>query len=351
MHFMKGIILHGGRGTRLRPLTHTGPKQLIKVGGKPISQWGIENLIKHGVNDIAIVLGDNNPEKVIDYYGDGTEFSANFTYVYQGEARGLADAIYRCKDFVGKDRFIVHLGDNIVQHGLEVLINNENDASVLLARVADPSRYGIAKVKDGKIENLVEKPKQYISDLALVGVYSFTHRIFDIIEGLTPSKRGELEITEAIQNIIDNGGNVGFAVVSGWWKDTGTPEDMLSANMRILDFSTNFKVFGTVTNSKIDGRIYLGNNSQIINSTVRGPVYIGDNVLIENSFIGSYTSIGDKCNIFDTEISNSLIFDDSTIRECKLTDSIIGYKCNIEKNKKKPEASRVIVGENSFVSI
>ena len=348
---MKGVILHGGKGTRLRPLTHTGPKQLIKVGGKPISQWGIENLIKHGVNDIAIVLGDNNPEKVIDYYGDGAKFSANFTYIYQGKARGLADAIYQCKDFVGKDRFIVHLGDNIVQQGLDVLINNENEASVLLAKVTDPSRYGIATVKDGKLENLVEKPKKYISDLALVGVYSFTYHIFDIIEELKPSKRGELEITEAIQKIIDNGGNVGFAIVDGWWKDTGTPDDMLSANMRILDFSTKFKALGTVSNSKIEGRIYLGNNSQIISSTVRGPVYIGDNTVIENSFIGSYTSIGDKCKILDTEITNSLIFDDSTIEECKLTDSIIGYKCNIEKNKTKPEASRVIVGENSFVSI
>ncbi len=348
---MKGIILHGGKGTRLRPLTHTGPKQLIKVGGKPISQWGIENLIRHGVTNIAIVLGDNNPEKVIDYYGDGSEFSANFTYIYQGEARGLADAIYRCKDFVGEDRFIVHLGDNIVQHGLEVLLETEDEAAVLLAKVSDPSRYGVALVKDGKITSLVEKPKQYTSDLALVGVYSFTNRIFDIIGNLKPSKRGELEITEAIQKLIEFGERVSFAVVEGWWKDTGTPEDMLSANMRILDFSTDFKINGSIENTKIEGRVYLGNNSQIIGSTIRGPVYIGDNTLIENSFVGSYMSIGDGCNVSDTEISNSLVFDNSKIRECKLTDSIIGYNCHIEKNRSKPEGSRVITGEGSLVSL
>ena len=348
---MKGIVLHGGKGTRLRPLTHTGPKQLIKVGGKPISQWGIENLIRHGVTNIAIVLGDNNPEKVIDYYGDGSEFSANFTYIYQGEARGLADAIYRCKNFVGNDRFIVHLGDNIVQHGLEVLLDIQDEAAVLLAKVSDPSRYGVALVLDGKITNLVEKPKQYVSDLALVGVYSFTSKIFDIIENLKPSKRGELEITEAIQKVIESGESVGFAVVDGWWKDTGTPEDMLSANMRILDFSTDFRIIGSIENSKIEGRVYLGKNSQIVGSTVRGPVYIGDNTLIENSFVGSYMSIGDGCKISETEVSNSLVFDDSKIRECKLTDSIIGYNCNIEKNKNKPEGSRMITGEGSLVSV
>lgn len=348
---MKGVILHGGKGTRLRPLTHTGPKQLIKVGGKPISQWGIENLVRHGITDIAIVLGENNPEKVIDYYGDGTEFSANFTYIYQGEARGLAEAIYRCKDFVGNDRFIVHLGDNIVQHGLELLVNTKNEAAVLLAKVTDPSRYGVAEVKHDRIVRLVEKPKEFVSDLALVGVYSFTDRIFDIIEGLKPSKRGELEITEAIEKVIESGEAVGFSIVDGWWKDTGTPDDMLSANMRILDFSTDYKIHGIIENSNIEGRVYLGKNSKIIGSTVRGPAYIGENTIIEGSFVGSYMSIGDGCKICNTEISNSLVFDHSKISDCKLTDSIIGYNCNIEKNRKKPEGSRLITGEGSSVSI
>lgn len=348
---MKGVILHGGKGTRLRPLTHTGPKQLIKIGGKPISQWGIENLVRHGVTDIAIVLGDNNPEKVVEYYADGTKFGANFTYIYQGEARGLAEAVYRCKDFVGNDRFIVHLGDNIVQHGLELLVNTKDEATVLLAEVDEPARYGVAEVKGKKIVRLVEKPKKFVSNLALVGVYSLTSNIFQIIEGLKPSARGELEITEAIQSIIDSGMNVGFTVVNGWWKDTGTPDDMLSANVQILDLSTSYDVLGKVENSKIDGRIHLGENSKIVNSTVRGPVYIGDNTTIEDSFIGSYMSIGDDCKITGTEISNSLVFDRSNVSDCKLNDSIIGHKCTINKNYSKPEGSRLITGEGSMISI
>ena len=348
---MKGIILHGGKGTRLRPLTHTGPKQLIKVGGKPISQWGIENLIKHDITDIAIVLGDNNPEKVVEYYGDGSKFGATFTYIYQGNARGLADAVNRCRVFVGEDRFVVHLGDNIVQHGLEMLVNTNDDAAVLLARVNEPSRYGVAEIRKDRIIKLVEKPKEYVSDLALVGVYSFTPSIFEIIDNLKPSKRGELEITEAIQKVIDKGHSVSFAVVDGWWKDTGTPEDMLSANMRILDFSTDFNIIGSVENTKIEGRVYLGKNSRVINSTIRGPVYIGDDTTISDSFVGSYMSIGDGCTISESELSNSLVLDFSTVKESNLTDSILGYRSVVDKNNMKPVGSRLITGEGSRVSI
>lgn len=348
---MKGIILHGGKGTRLRPLTHTGPKQLIKVGGKPISQWGIENLIKHGVKEIAIVLGDNNPEKVIEYYEDGSSLGASFTYIYQGEARGLAEAIYRCRDFIGNDRFIVHLGDNIVQHGLDVLVTTKDEAAVLLARVDEPSRYGIAVVKGDKIVKLVEKPREFLSDLALVGVYSFSPNIFGIIESLKPSQRKELEITEAIENLITQGKTVGFAIVEGWWKDTGTPGDMLSANMRILDFSTDYEVRGSVEESRIEGRVFLGKDSKIVNSTVRGPVYIGDNTTVENSFIGSYISLGDNCKISESEISNSIVLDSSTVSESNLNDSIIGSKSTILKNKEKPAGSRMITGEGTTIYI
>ncbi len=348
---MKGIILHGGKGTRLRPLTHTGPKQLIKVGGKPISQWGIENLIRYGITDIAIVLGNNYPEKVVEYYGDGSSLGAHFTYIYQGEARGLAEAIYRCKEFVDGDRFVVHLGDNIVQHGLEVLVNSTDESAVLLAKVDEPSRYGIAVVDGNKIVKLVEKPKEFLSDLALVGVYSFSPHIFDIIESLKPSKRKELEITEAIEKIIIEGKTIGFSEVDGWWKDTGTPEDMLSANMRILDFSTDYDTKGTVEASKIEGRVFLGKDSKITNSTVRGPVYIGDGTVVENSFIGSYTSIGGACHISGSELTNSIVLDSSTVSDSNLNGSIIGFKCTIKRNNEKPAGSRMITGEGTSIYI
>jgi glucose-1-phosphate thymidylyltransferase len=197
---LQAVILHGGQGTRLRPLTHTGPKQLIKIAGKPVSQWVLEQIRDAGIKDIIIILGDNNPNKVVEYYGDGSCFGVNITYVYQGKARGLADAVYKVKDVITEDRFLVYLGDNIVPYdNLPSFLSFKGSASILLAKVDNPNRFGVAIIKDGKVIRLVEKPKEKISDLALVGVYAFTREIFEVIENLKPSWRGELEITDAIQ--------------------------------------------------------------------------------------------------------------------------------------------------------
>ena len=345
---MKGIILHGGQGTRLRPLTHTGPKQLINIAGKPVSQWAIEKLRNMGINDIAIVLGENHPEKVIKYYGDGSLFGLNITYVYQGKARGIAEAIYRCKNFIKEDDFIVYLGDNVVLEDLKNMVKKDYDASILLAKVDDPRAFGVAVIKNEKVVKLVEKPKEIISNLALVGIYYFKPSIFDYIAKLKPSARGELEITEAIQYFIDDGKNIGFSIIDGWWKDTGNPSDLLEANMKFLDYFGFSSNNGILINSRILGRVFLGKGSTIKNSTIIGPAYIGDEVIIENSKLEPYTSIGNKTKIIDSSISFSLILENSYIENITLTETIMGNNSKAIGDGSNSKFN-LVIGENSTV--
>ncbi|WP_298275436.1 glucose-1-phosphate thymidylyltransferase [Ferroplasma sp.] len=346
---MKGIILHGGQGTRLRPLTHTGPKQLINIAGKPVSQWAIEKLKNMGINDIAIVLGENHPEKVIKYYGDGSSLGLSITYVYQGKARGIAEAVYRCKDFVKDDDFIVYLGDNAVLDNIESMVKGDYDASLLLAQVDDPSAFGVAIIKDANLIKLLEKPTEMVSNTVLLGVYYFKPIIFHYISKLRPSKRNELEITEAIQSLIDDGRNVGYSIIKGWWIDTGNPVDLLRANMMFLD---NFSVHlnrGSTLNSKVLGRVYIGQNSYIRDSTVIGPAFIGDNVVIEGSRIEPYTSIGNGTKIFGSIVDFTLILEHSNILNVSIVDSIIGDNSRITGNGRS-EKFNIVLGENSIVS-
>jgi len=344
---MKALVLHGGQGTRLRPLTHTGPKQLIKVAGKPVSRWVVEHLRNSGITEIVLLLGESNPTRVIEYYGDGSKLGVTISYVYQGKARGLADAVYRARELLG-EKFVVYLGDNIVLHDLTPLINFKASASILLARVSNPNRFGVAIVKDGKVVRLVEKPKEPISDLALVGVYAFTSEIFDVIEDLKPSGRGELEITDAIQGLIDRGKTVEHSVVTGWWKDTGTPEDLLEANMFLLDrFAKREFTHAFVQETSIEGRVYIERGSIVKTSKIRGPVFIGENSRVENSFVGPFTSIGDNCEVKTAEIENSIILDCAKIEGVALTDSIIGQGAMVSKNSGR--VSKLVIGENSQV--
>ncbi|MCH4816148.1 MAG: glucose-1-phosphate thymidylyltransferase [Saccharolobus sp.] len=344
---MEAVILHGGQGTRLRPLTHTGPKQLIKVAGRPVSQWVLEQIREAGIKDIIIILGDNNPMRVIEYYGDGTHLDVNIHYVYQGKARGLADAVYHVKDMVS-DKFIVYLGDNIVPYNLAKFSTLDGSASILLAKVNNPNRFGVAVIKDGKVIKLVEKPKEPISDLALVGVYAFTRDIFDVIENLKPSWRGELEITDAIQSLIDKGKEVKYEIVDGWWKDTGTPKDILEANSFLLDRYAIRKIEGEIKDSAVDGRVIVERGAVIENSTIRGPAYIGSSSKIKNSYIGPFTSIGNECTIDNSEIEYSVILDNVKLRGVSLMDSLIGNNSTVEKGGKW---QKLIIGENSSVMI
>lgn len=360
---MKGILLHGGFGTRLRPLTHTGPKQLIRIAGKPISQWCIEDLRNSGVNDIAVVLGELSPERVIEYYGDGARFGVKLTYIYQGYPYGLAHAIYVARDFVGDEPFVVYLGDNILAEGIREYVKkfeeSSADAMILLSWVKDPRKFGVAEFDENKkLKRLVEKPKKPPSNYALVGIYFFRPpHVFRAIETLKPSWRGELEITDAIQKLLDWGLRVDYMVVKGWWKDTGTPEDILEANRLLLDYKFSKKdVRGKVEKSaRIEGRVYVAENAVVKENTiVRGPAYIGENTIVgPNTYVGPYTSIGDNCVLKDVEIENSVVMDDVVIEGLndRIIDSLIGSRVRITQRNKKPRGARFIVGENTVVEL
>ncbi|MEM3833377.1 MAG: glucose-1-phosphate thymidylyltransferase [Thermoprotei archaeon] len=317
---LKGIILHGGRGTRLRPLTHTGPKQLIPVANKPISQYVLESLLECGISEIAIVLGDIHPEKVKEYYGDGSSFGAKLSYIHQGKPKGIAHAIWLCKEYVGDEPFVVYLGDNPLKGGIvkfaEDFEGSNYDAMILLCEVKNPQRFGVAKFdENGKLIGLIEKPKQPPSRYVLTGIYFLRPMIFNMIGRLKPSWRGELEITEAIQLLIENGYNVGYRFVNGWWKDTGTPEDVLEANRLVLD-ELKPEVKGEVEDgSSIQGRVSIGRGSVIKKGAlIRGPAIIGEKTTIKaNVYIGPYTSIGNNTVIERGEVENSIIMDNCLI--------------------------------------
>jgi len=351
-------MLHGGYGTRLRPLTHTGPKQLIPVANKPISQHVLEDLRGAGIHDIAIVLGDLYPEKVIEYYGKGRKFNVKITYIKQSEPKGIAHAVGLCKKFVDRSPFVVYLGDNLLKGGIKTFAKqfkkSKYDSMILLSKVERPEQFGVAAFdKDGKLVRLIEKPKKPPSKYALTGIYFFKPVIFEMIGKLKPSWRGELEITEAIQLLLDKGFDVGYQIVEGWWKDTGSPEDILESNRLVLD-ELRREVKGVVEDdASIQGRVCIGEKSIVRKGALlRGPIIIGENTLIESeAYIGPYTSIGNDVVIKKGEIENSVIMDNCHINmEEKITDSIIGPGSVITANKQGPKGYRFILGESSRIT-
>lgn len=352
--------MHGGHGTRLRPLTHTGPKQLIPVANKPISQYVLESLRESGIRNIAIVLGNLHPEKVQEYYGDGSNFNLNITYIYQGEPKGIAHAVGLCQEFVGDDPFVVHLGDDLLKGGIKKFVKEFEDSTldgmILLSKVKEPRRFGVAEFDaNGRLIRLIEKPKKPPSEYALIGVYFFRPVIFKMINQLKPSWRSELEITEAIQLLLENGHNVSYKFVEGWWKDTGTPEDILESNRLVLD-ELKHDVKGKVEHEEsLQGRVFIKENSIVKRGAIiRGPVSIGENTIIEaNVYIGPYTSIGNNVTIKRGEIENSIVMDHCFIDvDEKITDSLIGPHSIIKANQfNKPKGYRFIIGERSKISI
>jgi len=357
---LKGVILHGGHGTRLRPLTHTGPKQLIPVANKPISQYVLESLQEAGIRNVAIVLGDIYPDKVREYYGDGSRFGVKITYINQGEPRGIAHAVGLCKDFVGDDRFVAHLGDDLIKGGVKKYVeefeNSDYDGMILLCKVTNPQRFGVAEFdENGKLVRLIEKPKVPPSEYALTGVYFFKPIVFEMIGRLRPSWRNELEITEAIQLLLDKGYNVGYKFVEGWWKDTGTPEDILESNRLILD-ELEYEVKGKVEDeASIQGRVYLGEKSVVKRGAIiRGPVTIGENAVVEcHVYIGPYTSIGNNVVVKKGEIENSIVMDGCYVDvDEKVTDSLVGpYSMIVTNQGDKPKGYRFVIGERSKITI
>jgi len=354
------VILHGGQGTRLRPLTHTGPKQLIPVANKPISQYVLESLREAGIHDIAIVLGDIYPEKVREFYGDGSRFGVKITYVYQGKPLGIAHAVGVCKDFVGNTPFVVHLGDDLIKGGIKEYVeefkSSDYDGMVLLCKVKEPERFGVAEFDaEDRLVRLVEKPKKPPSEYALSGIYFFRPAIFQMIGQLKPSWRNELEITEAIQCLLTSGNNVGYRFIEGWWKDTGTPEDVLESNRLVLD-ELKHEVRGIVeVEASIQGRLFVGENAVIRSGAmIRGPVIIGKNTVVEGGvYIGPYTSIGNNVMIKRGEIENSIFMDNCYIdMDSKITDSLIGsYSVITTSQIGKPKGHRFVIGERSKITI
>jgi glucose-1-phosphate thymidylyltransferase len=354
---MKGVILHGGHGTRLRPLTHTGPKQLIPVANKPISQYVLEDLRDSGIRDIAIILGDVLPEKVKAHYENGSKFGVNITYIDQEKPAGIAHAVGLTEDFIKEAPFVVYLGDNLLKGGISKCVQEfqqkNHDAMILLCEVENPQQFGVAEFdKKGNLVKLIEKPKKPPSDYALTGIYFFKPTIFKMIKQLKPSWRGELEITEAIQLLIDAGYKVGHRIVEGWWKDTGTVEDIIEANILMLD-ELGPKIEGTVEDkASIQGRVGVGKGAHVKKGAlIRGPAIIGENAAIEGKvYIGPYTSVGNNAKIKSGEIENSIIMDNCTIEiNTKITDSIIGANSEITTNQKGPKGHRLILGESSRI--
>ena len=348
---MKGIILHGGHGTRLRPLTHTGPKQLLPIANKPMSQFCLESISETGITDIAIIVGGIGANKVQEYYGDGDKFGVNITYIKQDEPRGIAHAIMLCKEFVNNEKFLVFLGDNIIQKSIKNFVenfkNSDYDATVLLCKVDNPSSFGIADIKDGKITKITEKPKEPISNLAVTGIYLLDPVIFEIIDNLKPSWRNELEITDALDNLLRKNNNISYEKITDYWKDTGTPEDILHANGEIISKHPDFVRRHSST------KVIIGKNCKIgTDVKIEGPVIIGDNCeIIANSSIGPNVSVGNSSIISVTSLENSIIMDNCKVNSfVKIKDSIIASKSEIKGNSLSDDKI-FLLGEGSKISL
>ena len=356
---MKGVILHGGAGTRLRPLTHTGPKQLIPIANKPMSLYAIEALKEAGVTDIAVILGTIAPEKVQEYYGKGERFGVNIVYINQGEPKGIAHAVKLAEHFVGDEPFVVFLADNILKGGIEEMVEDfeqsEVAAEIALCHVRNPQSFGIAELRDDRIVRLIEKPKNPPSDLALVGIYFFRTPIFDAIRRLRPSWRNELEITDAIQILIDDGLEVRHRLVKGWWKDTGLPEDILEANQLVLSELSSYNRGRLERDVQVSVLACVGEGTVVHEgTTLRGPLIIGKGCEIgPDAYIGPYTSIGDNTLVRGAEIENTIIVGNCKI-ECKrrIVDSLIGRNTQISDSPNSlRRGSRFVIGENTVIYV
>ena len=354
---MKGIILHGGHGTRLRPLTHTGPKQLLPIANKPMSQYCLESLIDAGISEIAIIIGGIGSNKVQEYYGDGEKFGAKITYVNQDYPRGIAHAINLCKEFVGNDKFVVFLGDNIIKKSIADYVSrfkqSDASASILLCEVNNPTQFGIADVKDGIIKKIMEKPKDPPTNLAVTGIYLLTPTIFDIIDRLKPSWRNEYEITDALQMLLEENHKIIYDMVTDYWKDTGTPHDIIHANEVILSSMKPYFHGVKEENVLMDGNVMIGEGTLIKSgSRIIGPVIIGKECIIgPDAHIGPNISIGDNSKLSRCNIENSIIMSGCNIDgNFKIQNSIIAFNSEIVKTD-NTDRNVFLLGEGTKISL
>jgi glucose-1-phosphate thymidylyltransferase len=356
MRDLKGLILSGGKGTRLRPITHTSAKQLVPVANKPVLFYGIEAMAKAGIEEVGIIIAPETGDEIRAVAGDGSKFGLELSYIVQDEPLGLAHAVLTAEKFLGDSPFVMYLGDNLLQGGIEDLVAafraNEPDALILLTPVPDPEQYGVAELNNGTVVRLVEKPANPKTDLALVGVYMFKPAVHAAAKAIEPSGRGELEITDAIQHLVDAGLRVEPHVVNGWWKDTGRLDDMLAANRLVLD-TIEARVEGELIDSRIDGRVVVEAGARLERSTVRGPAIIGAGALLTDCYIGPYTAIGAKCEIENAEVEHSIVLEGAVIRDLagRMESSLLGRDVTVGRDKRQPRAYRFMVGDNSEVGI
>ncbi len=357
MQDLKGLILSGGAGTRLRPITHTSAKQLVPVANKPVLFYGIEALVDAGVTEIGIIIAPETGDEIRAAAGDGSVFGAEITYILQDEPAGLAHAVLTAEEFIGGSPFVMYLGDNLLADGLRGLVDSfreaEPDALILLTPVSDPQHYGVAELDGERIVRLVEKPKDPPSNLALVGVYLFQPSIFEAARTLEPSWRGELEITEAIQKLIEDDHTVQSEVVSGWWKDTGQLADMLEANRLVLE-DVETRIEGEVDeNSRVEGRVVIEEGAVVNDSVVRGPAVIGAGARIESAYVGPYTSIGEDVRICRSEIEHSIVLAGSVVEDLgtRMEASLLGREVKLTRSDGMPKTLRMLVGDKSEIKI
>ena len=353
---MKGLILSGGKGTRLRPLTFTQAKQLVPVANKPVLFYGIEALVEAGIRDIGIIVGDTKQE-IKEAAGDGARWGARLTYIEQAEPLGLAHAVMVAEPFLGRDSFVMYLGDNLLKSGILSLVREfearKPNALILLTEVSNPQMFGVAELSNGRVVRLVEKPKEPKSNLALVGVYMFDARVFEAVHAIKPSWRNELEITDAIQHLVESGCQVEPHLVSGWWKDTGRIEDILEANCLILE-TLEARIEGEVdAASRVGGKVVLEAGARVVGSTIRGPAIIGAGTEITDSYVGPFTAIQGGCRIARTEIEHSIVLEGSEILDVgsRIDQSLIGREVRIYKSPPQPAAYRFLVGDKSEIGI
>jgi glucose-1-phosphate thymidylyltransferase len=355
---MKGLVLAGGAGTRLRPITHTSAKQLVPVANKPILFYGLEHMVDAGISEIGIIVGDTRNE-VMAAVGDGSRWGVDVTYIPQEAPLGLAHCVLIAREFLGDEHFIMYLGDNLLEQGLRTFVaafgaaQPDASAQILLHRVPDPQRFGVAELNgDGEVVRLVEKPAEPPSDLALVGVYLFGPQIHDAVRAIQPSARGELEITDAIQWLVDRGDRVQSQILTGWWIDTGKLTPLLEANRLILE-RLEPRIEGKVDDSSsVEGRVVVQAGAEITNSTVRGPAIIGEGARIVDSYVGPFTAIGNECEIVHSEIDHSVVLEQSRIIESgRITDSLIGKQVEVTRSMQRPRATRLMVGDHCQIDL
>lgn len=354
---MKGLILSGGKGTRMRPFTYTGAKQLVPVANKPVLFYAIEDLVEAGVTEIGIVVGDTG-DQVREAVGDGSRFGAQVTYIPQDAPRGIAHGIKIAREFIQDDKFVLFLGDNFIRDGIVTQVAafraGTMNAQIILYKMDDPSSLGVAVLDENfHVQRLVEKPKQFVSPYAVIGIYMFDRHVFEAVNTIKPSARGELEITDTIQYLIDRKLDVCAHVLDGWWIDTGKVSDILEANRLVLDIAQSRNDGQVDEKSSIEGRVVLQPGAVVVNSTIRGPAIIGERTRIENAYVGPYTSIHHDCLIECCEIEHSVVLENSRIVDtpARIADSLIGRNVEIARSGGKTKTLKMMVGDYSKVGV